>query len=535
MRSSAEHANIRTSSGEPLKVAYAKSEISSVEPPAGLQPPPEDAIDGLQDLINRMREAKKNRTRFHLTEADCNRMCTNATELNVASGHLIVAEGAPITNVYRIKKGQVSLMKSGVKLYDLSVGHFLGESLFIRENAQDRFGAALVANGPVVITQLNIPFVQQLLEVDRLLAFKLYRHIAQKLSGLVVSVTDNVTGNDSMSPFGSPRGHLASEMSMIRLDDELMSGVSGKESEPQASDVPFAVAPETLTSSARKARKSARKSQRLQNKSAFKKYPLEGDKDIVKLNDKKITISHEATLKKKRKIKYSEILSVSKTGSKTVTIIYNLQSKIFIFKNEADFHEFYGLVQFMVSNNKKDAKDFNADVPLFFGSDSPFAASPGRKGGATVLPPSVPGGDEKQQVTDDKTELLQLACRQDLIKGDLVIAEGDLFQRLYTVVYGRFYMKRCGRILAVLEEGDVFGVLTLFYMRPSIFSLEVASDNATLLVIPGYRIHELVNTNFALAVRLYRKAAQQIYDQIEKLLTSSEGIAKGLTESHFLL
>jgi hypothetical protein len=96
-------------------------------------------------------------------------------------------------------------------------------------------------------------------------------------------------------------------------------------------------------------------------------------------------------------------------------------------------------------------------------------------------------------------------------------------------------------------------VLTLFYMRPSIFSLEVASDNATLLVIPGthfhlilcslheltqyagYKIHELVNTNFALAVRLYRKAAQQIYDQIEKLLTSSEGVAKGLTGSHFLL
>lgn len=112
---------------EPVKLAYAKSEISSVNPPAELTPPPQTSTgDTLQDLISRMREAKKNRTRFHLTESDCNRMCTNATELNMASGHLIVAEGELIKNVYRIKKGQVSLVKTGVKLYDLSaVSSFL--------------------------------------------------------------------------------------------------------------------------------------------------------------------------------------------------------------------------------------------------------------------------------------------------------------------------------------------------------------------------------------------------------------------------
>jgi hypothetical protein len=80
-----------------------------------------------------------------------------------------------------------------------------------------------------------------------------------------------------------------------------------------------------------------------------------------------------------------------------------------------------------------------------------------------------------------------------------------------------------------------FRILTLFHLRPSIVTIEVASDTATLLVIPAYRIFELVNTNFALAVRMYKKAAQQIYVQIEKLLTSNEGMARGLTDSHFLL
>lgn len=72
-------------------------------------------------------------------------------------------------------------------------------------------------------------------------------------------------------------------------------------------------------------------------------------------------------------------------------------------------------------------------------------------------------------------------------------------------------------------------------MRPSFLSMEVVSDTATVLVIPGYRINELVNTNFPLAVRIVKKAAQQIYSQIEEILTSEEGISRGFTESHFHL
>jgi hypothetical protein len=108
-----------------------------------------------------------------------------------------------------------------------------------------------------------------------LLAFKVYRHIAQKLSGLVVSVVAQLTGMDAVT-FGSPRGHLATDVSMIRLDAETMLGITGNEPEPQPSDVPFVVAAETISSSGRKARKSARKSARLtKNKSGtFKSMPL---------------------------------------------------------------------------------------------------------------------------------------------------------------------------------------------------------------------------------------------------------------------
>ena len=117
-------------SGSVAKPAYAPSEICSVTPPAELTAPSlASGGDTLQDLISRMREAKRNRTRFHLTEGDCNRMCKNATERSIASGQVIIEEGAPITAVYRIKKGSVSLVKSNVKLYDLSVVYLLSQHL----------------------------------------------------------------------------------------------------------------------------------------------------------------------------------------------------------------------------------------------------------------------------------------------------------------------------------------------------------------------------------------------------------------------
>lgn len=120
MRTSAEHANLRASTEQVQKFTYAKSEVSSVDPPALLQAPSDASCDTLQDLVSRIRETKKMRTRFHLTETDCNLMCRSSTELTFAAGDVIVKEGQTITQVYRIKKGTVSLVKGETKLYDLT-------------------------------------------------------------------------------------------------------------------------------------------------------------------------------------------------------------------------------------------------------------------------------------------------------------------------------------------------------------------------------------------------------------------------------
>jgi hypothetical protein len=108
---------------------------------------------------------------------------------------------------------------------------------------------------------------------------------------------------------------------------------------------------------------------------------------------------------------------------------------------------------------------------LFFSSESPFAASKPPTGPIPLASPDLKSDPkapkppnplatrphEERNGPQDKVDLLALAVRQDVKKGDVVIAEGDLYQRVYTVVSGRFYMKRGGRTISEIEEGDVFG------------------------------------------------------------------------------
>lgn len=49
-------------------------------------------------------------------------------------------------------------------------------------------------------------------------------------------------------------------------------------------------------------------------------------------------------------------------------------------------------------------------------------------------------------------------------------------------------------------------------------NLVVTSETATVLIIPGYRIQELVSTNFPLAVKMHKKAAQVIYSQVQYIM-----------------
>jgi len=492
-------------------------------------PSPHDQGDTLHSFLQRRLEARKNNAKFHLTEEDCKLLCTNAKELKFNSGQVVVAEGAIFRQVYRIRCGTVSLVKEGVTLFELTKGYFIGEAFFISAEEKDILGATLIANGPVIISELNLDFVRHLINADKLLAFKIYRHIATMLSVFIFSI---LPLDSCFSPYIS-RGRSDSMMSTSSDSSDLGSSAELDNSEYSTNSATkvsnllhFPNILKNANSVANLSIDGANASPRNNKNSkklcftetrkdkAVKRYQLY-DKNTggqLKLYNSKFVVISASKLAPKKTIKFNKIWDIAKAARNSVTIIYSAQAKTVFFKDEEERDEFFALLQSLIAS-----------------SNFPPSPRP-RSSTLTQLPPPVLT-HEVTLAAEEKSYFRSMAVQQELVKGDVVIAEGDLYQRVYTLVAGQLAMKRGGYTMLTIEEGEVFGLVTLFHMRPYVVSIEVVSDTATLLIIPAYKIRELESSNFPLAVRLHKKAAQVLYGQSERILMSHEGVVKGYSQS----
>eukprot|EP00026_Physarum_polycephalum_P005790 Phypoly_transcript_05828.p1 GENE.Phypoly_transcript_05828~~Phypoly_transcript_05828.p1 ORF type:complete len:477 (+),score=27.30 Phypoly_transcript_05828:160-1590(+) len=428
-----------------------------------------ESVDTLQDLIHRRAEQRRNKLKYHLTEADGDLLCANGKELKFNGGHVIANQGAIVQAIYRIKCGTVSLIQGCDKVYDLPQGSFIGEALFTRGD-KTTYLAALVANGPVVLCELNLPFVRQLLAVDKVLAFKLYRYIACKLSALVFAAIDL---ENSCTPYLS-RGRSDSTWSSSSDGDELQEGIvdhyvassvstSSLSSGSSASSglsfhlslsnlmhsnsstlsiTPFSSSGQTRSPRMRSASQSCNN---LTKEKPFKTYHL-GEKTAgseARLFRTKLVITAKSKLVPNKTIKYNKIVDMAKAARNSVTIIYGVQARTIFFNNEAEVEEFFGLVQSLVVSST---------------SPTPIPRSPSLSHHAHQFTSSPPDSGFSQE---DKCEFRHLAVRHEFVKGEIVVAEGDLFQRIYTLVSGQLYMKKNGRLLLTVEEGEVFGYFSM--------------------------------------------------------------------------
>lgn len=72
----------------------------AVPAPPGLAPPTTSVpVDTMQDLITRKRDAERNKFKYHLTEADCNLLCTHGSTESFKAGDVLVEGGASVTKV----------------------------------------------------------------------------------------------------------------------------------------------------------------------------------------------------------------------------------------------------------------------------------------------------------------------------------------------------------------------------------------------------------------------------------------------------
>ena len=72
--------------------------------------------------------------------------------------------------------------------------------------------------------------------------------------------------------------------------------------------------------------------------------------------------------------------------------------------------------------------------------------------------------------------------------------------------------------LLLTASNIIVSVDTILFLRPCPVTVEVASETATLLIIPAYKMTELIDSDVAIAVHLFKRSAQILEAQIIKIL-----------------
>jgi CRP/FNR family transcriptional regulator len=120
-------------------------------------------------------------------------------------------------------------------------------------------------------------------------------------------------------------------------------------------------------------------------------------------------------------------------------------------------------------------------------------------------------------------EELELLCQNSYAKlyekDEVIFFENDSVKKLYFLVNGKVKLSMLSaegkeKVLTILQEGDIFGELSLFDEDPHPLTAEVM-DDARLLIIPWNEMEKLITDRPSLAIKIIEALSKKT-----RLLTS---------------
>jgi CRP-like cAMP-binding protein len=372
------------------------------------------------------------------------------------------------------------------------------------------------------------------LAVDGVLALKFYRNLASKLASIFFTLNGNC-----IACFQKQSASESSSPAMVH-------------------QAPADFDPSRRFSAAAIEFGGTRKKRaRLVNSAhlSYKVYALASNGNVTrvcKIKKQRIKLVSEAFgFKKKKTIEFSQIKHVSQSSPTSVTILFgNMKARTMFFKDVAEVNEFMGLLNSIITQSSAQNLRSTSAGPL---SQPPKERTLERKSSSTTRHPSGffslntdndsdYEDDEDQADTsvsssfsssltsdEDRDVVRRLADKVVLKRGDVLIAEGDLYQRLYSLTQGTCDVCANGMKVSEIPEGMVFGEASLLHLRPSPVTMIVSSEEATVLIIPAYRLFKLTESDPFLSARLYRKASQLLENKIMWLSNRAKRLSGGIT------
>jgi CRP/FNR family transcriptional regulator len=120
-------------------------------------------------------------------------------------------------------------------------------------------------------------------------------------------------------------------------------------------------------------------------------------------------------------------------------------------------------------------------------------------------------------------EELEMICEKSYAKfyqkGEVIFFENDSVKKLYLLINGKVKLSMLSaegkeKVLTILQEGDIFGELSLFDEDPHPLTAEVL-DDARLLIIPWQEMEKIIMERPSMAIKIIEALSKKT-----RLLTS---------------
>eukprot|EP01117_Protostelium_nocturnum_P013775 TRINITY_DN517_c0_g1_i3.p1 TRINITY_DN517_c0_g1~~TRINITY_DN517_c0_g1_i3.p1 ORF type:complete len:851 (-),score=358.21 TRINITY_DN517_c0_g1_i3:50-2602(-) len=425
---------------------------------------------------------------YYLTEGDWQLMLTNANEFTYQDGQVVFEQATPNNSLYRIRAGNVRIIKDGGKIIGrMGPGSVLGEMSFLGNNVTT---ASVIAEGEVRIAEVEVQFIKQLFEVEPLLALKFYRNIAMKLS------------------------------SRLR-------GLTGESGEKQG--VPAQVTQgkpnESWDIFARKRRTNSSENLMIRE---YQHCSIDNRNAVCQLYQPKLEfITKVFGFKKRNDIFYVDIDNMVKFGEAGLKIHSRKkrEDKNIVFASTKDRDEVHGLVTSIMSRVNEPTTARNSSSA--YGSTTNAApadpsvnitdiATRANVGQAEAITSRPLSEEEEFQEKKDWNSIMSEAEKRIYTKGQNILAQGDLYQRLYQVAKGRCVIDINEGVIGEVNEGEIFGEMSFLQLRSASAAITAASETVELYVIEGYKLNRLIRQNTALGARFFKYIALVLEGRVQK-------------------
>lgn len=120
---------------------------------------------------------------------------------------------------------------------------------------------------------------------------------------------------------------------------------------------------------------------------------------------------------------------------------------------------------------------------------------------------------------DEVKLICERAYEKRYYKNEVIFFENDNDQKLYILVAGRVKLSMLSpdgkeKVLTILQEGDIFGEMSLFDQDPHPLTAEVVED-ARLVILPFKELEAIIMKNPKVAIKIIEALAKK-----SRLLTS---------------